>query len=100
MSLRRSIDRPKNLDEFFEQNLPPRKRFARGSYIRRWRSNLGLTYEEVADTLGVDPVTVRNWEKSPSIKPIVKLAFDRAFRDNAKRVTIRTRSGLKTRWGI
>lgn len=58
-----------------------RRRRVPGTYVRDWRSALGLTYEEVAEMLGVHPITVRNWEKTKLLKPMVKLAFDKAFRD-------------------
>jgi len=57
-----------------------RRRIARGSYIRTWMRKLHLDYDTVAKVLGVHPITVRNWEKSKSVRPIVKMAFDQAFR--------------------
>jgi DNA-binding XRE family transcriptional regulator len=61
-----------------------RPRRISGNYISRWRTELGLSYEEVAEVLGVYPTTVRNWEKSHTVKPLIKLAFDRAFRDRGR----------------
>lgn len=57
-----------------------RRKVTSGKYIRRWRSNLGLSYEDVAEALEVDPITVRNWEKRASLKRYIRLAFDAAFR--------------------
>lgn len=56
--------------------------FATGRYLRRWRTKLKLSYEDVAEALGVHPITVRNWEKSARLKPITKIAFDAVFRRN------------------
>lgn len=50
-----------------------------GAYIRKWRSNLKLSYEVVAEAMGVHPITVRNWEKQRRLKLMVRLAFDQAF---------------------
>jgi len=61
-----------------------RRRIARGSYIRTWMRKLQLDYEVVAKVLGVHPITVRNWEKSKSVRPIVKMAFDKAFVDRPR----------------
>lgn len=61
-----------------------RRRFARGSYIRTWMRKLQLNYEVVAKVLGVHPITVRNWEKAKSVRPIVKMAFDKAFVDKPR----------------
>ena len=55
-----------------------------GKYLRRWRTNLGLSYEDVASALGVTSWTVRNWERKKRLKKVVKLAFDRVFRKESK----------------
>ena len=52
-----------------------------GAWLRRWRTALHLSYEVVADTMGVDPITVRNWEKKGQLKKYIRLAFEKAFVD-------------------
>ncbi len=54
-------------------------RRAPGRYFRKWLGKLKLSYADVAARLGVHETTVRNWEKDGA-RPMVKLAFDRAFR--------------------
>ncbi|MBA4072803.1 MAG: hypothetical protein C0497_13345 [Gemmatimonas sp.] len=34
-----------------------------GEYLKNWRLKAGLTQKEVAAWLGVDPLTVVNWER-------------------------------------
>ena len=68
-----------------------------GSYIRKQRSNLKLSYAQVAQVLGVHEITVRNWEKAELLKPIVKLAFDKAFRDKPKHRVVAPFPG---EWGV
>ena len=55
-----------------------------GAFIKRWRTTLGLKYEDVAEALGVDPITVRNWEKRKILKRYVRLAFEKAFLDKKR----------------
>lgn len=75
-----------------------RKRYALGSYIRVNRERLHLTHEQVAEVLGVHAITVRKWEKSKTIKPLVWLAFQKAFLDGEQRSkTIKSYIGIK-RW--
>jgi transcriptional regulator with XRE-family HTH domain len=75
-----------------------RKRYALGSYIRANRERLGLSYEEVGEVLGVHAITVRKWEASKTIKPMVWLAFQKAFLDKVPRGrTVKSDSGMK-RW--
>jgi DNA-binding XRE family transcriptional regulator len=72
-----------------------RKRYALGSYIRANRERLKLTHEEVAEVLGVHAITVRKWEKSKTIKPLVWLAFQKAFLDKAPRRVIKSDAGMQ-----
>lgn len=48
-------------------------------YFKRWFRTLSLSYEEVAESLDVHPITVRNWEKRGASR-VVKLAFDHVYR--------------------
>ena len=76
-----------------------RRKRVTGGYIRRWRTARGLSYEEVAEKLGVHPITVRNWEKAKSLKPLVRFAFDKAFLDGAAdRYRQITRRTAQQRW--
>ena len=72
------------LPVYVNPDVEKRGRFATGKYIKRWMLKLDLDYATVAKVLGVHPITVRNWEKAKSIRPIVKFAFDRAFRDSPR----------------
>jgi transcriptional regulator with XRE-family HTH domain len=52
---------------------------ATGRYIRKHRTERGLTYAQVAEAMGVHEITVRNWEKSKkALRPLVVLAFKQA----------------------
>ena len=72
------------LPVYVNPDVEKRGKFATGRYIKRWMLKLDLDYATVAEVLGVHPITVRNWEKAKSIRPIVKLAFDKAFRDSPR----------------
>ncbi len=52
---------------------------ARSRYIRKVRTDRRLSYEQVAETMGVNPVTVRNWEKH-GCKPLVEFAYRWRYR--------------------
>ena len=48
------------------------------NFVRKHRTELGLSYEDIADKLGVHPVTVRNWEKK-RVPRLIRLAFIQAY---------------------
>ena len=73
-----------SLSPDYDDTRGARRRYATGAYIRTWMRKLKLSYDDVAEVLGVHPITVRNWEKAGRIRPIVKLAFDKAFRDKPR----------------
>jgi len=68
-----------------------KRRRVPGTYIRKWRSDLGLSYATVAQVLGVHEITVRHWEKAALLKPLIKLAFDKAFREKPKHKVVAPR---------
>jgi DNA-binding XRE family transcriptional regulator len=62
-----------------------RGRRATGRYLRKHRTQMELSYTQVAEALGVHEITVRNWEKTKgTLKPIIRLAFDHCFRCKPK----------------
>jgi transcriptional regulator with XRE-family HTH domain len=59
-----------------------------GKYIRRRRTDLGLTYAQVAEVMGVHEITCRNWEKEKTLRKLVRLAFDHAFPVKKRRTAV------------
>jgi DNA-binding transcriptional regulator YiaG len=70
----------------FDPEPKPQRIRERIVYVRR---RLGLTQEDLAERLAVDPVTVYRWEKGFSVPSAQMLQLIDTFRSPAKAVTRR-----------